>query len=212
MHIYCKICSKYSLPVGDDTMNYDIQPGSTKDHLIKAGLEELNAVGMQNFSTRHVAKSCGFSCAAPYKHFENTRQFIAEIFLYINQLYTAEQQEVLSRYADADSKTLIIQLSLHYIRFLIKYPQFRHIIMQNYSDCDPMVLDLRKQLSEETYKVVSRYCDEIGASEEVRQQQTFVIRSLVYGAAMFYGDNQAEFSDENVNMIASILERELHYC
>ena len=43
--------------------------GSTRDQLIQAGLEELTEHGIQNFSTRRVAKKCGISCAAPYKHF-----------------------------------------------------------------------------------------------------------------------------------------------
>lgn len=41
---------------------------STRETLILAGLEELNEYGVQHFSTRRVAKACGVSCAAPYKH------------------------------------------------------------------------------------------------------------------------------------------------
>ena len=45
---------------------------NTRDRLIQAGLEELNQYGVQHFSTRRVAKVCGVSCAAPYKHFKDT--------------------------------------------------------------------------------------------------------------------------------------------
>ena len=44
---------------------------NTREALILAGLEELNEYGIQHFSTRRVAKACGMSCAAPYKHFKD---------------------------------------------------------------------------------------------------------------------------------------------
>ena len=52
---------------------------NTREALILAGLEELNEYGIQHFSTRRVAKACGMSCAAPYKHFKDSHEFIAEI-------------------------------------------------------------------------------------------------------------------------------------
>jgi AcrR family transcriptional regulator len=53
--------------------------GGTREQLIRAGLQELNEYGIQNFSTRRVAKRCGVSCATPYKHFKDTQEFIAAI-------------------------------------------------------------------------------------------------------------------------------------
>ena len=52
---------------------------NTREALILAGLEELNEYGIQHFSTRRVAKACGMSCAAPYKHFKDSHEFIAAI-------------------------------------------------------------------------------------------------------------------------------------
>ena len=68
---------------------------NTREALILAGLEELNEYGIQHFSTRRVAKACGMSCAAPYKHFKDSHEFIAEILGYINRLYDAEQTVLL---------------------------------------------------------------------------------------------------------------------
>lgn len=70
---------------------------STRETLILAGLEELNEYGVQHFSTRRVAKACGVSCAAPYKHFKDSHEFIAEILGYINRQYDAEQRVVLEK-------------------------------------------------------------------------------------------------------------------
>ena len=68
---------------------------NTREALILAGLEELNEYGIQHFSTRRVAKAFGMSCAAPYKHFKDSHEFIAEILGYINRLYDAEQTVLL---------------------------------------------------------------------------------------------------------------------
>ena len=56
---------------------------SVREQLIIAGMEELEAHGIADFSLRRVATSCNVSCAAPYKHFESKEKLIDEIFNYI---------------------------------------------------------------------------------------------------------------------------------
>lgn len=182
--------------------------GSTRDQLILAGLEELNEHGIQSFSTRRVAKKCGVSCAAPYKHFKDTKEFIAQILNYINQLYNERQKKTLKKYAHCDSRTQLLQVSLDYIRFLAEYPEFRRIIMQNYKDCDEAYRSLRGQLSYQIYKVVSRYCRDAGMPDEVRKRKTFIVRSIIYGAALFFDNGEMEYTEENMDMVAAMLNRE----
>ncbi len=182
-------------------------PG-TRDQLILAGLEELNQYGIQNFSTRRVAKACGISCAAPYKHFKDTKAFIEAILDYINQIYAARQKKVLERYADCDSRTQLLQVALDYIRFLAEYPELRRIIMQNYKDSDESFRSLRGQLSYQIYKVVSRYCRDTNMPADVRRRKTFLVRSVVYGAALFFDNGEMEYNEENMAIVASILDRE----
>ena len=100
---------------------------STRETLILAGLEELNEYGVQHFSTRRVAKACGVSCAAPYKHFKDSHEFIAEILGYINRQYDAEQRVVLEKYKNASAREQLVQVSMHYIRFLTEHPAFRRM-------------------------------------------------------------------------------------
>ena len=50
-----------------------------RDELIRAGIEELNQHSLTDFSVRRIAAKCGVSAAAPYKHFKNKQEFIAEI-------------------------------------------------------------------------------------------------------------------------------------
>lgn len=180
----------------------------TKEKLLLAGVEELNDVGIQGFSTRRVAKKCGVSCAAPYKHFQDTHNFIAEILGYINHLYEKQQKVVLEKYEQSDSRTQLLQVSLDYIRFLVEYPQFRRVIMQNFRDCDEEYRCLRGQLSVQTYKVVSKYCKDVNMPSDVRERKTFVVRSIIYGAALFFDNGELEYNDKNMEMVAKQLERE----
>ena len=180
----------------------------TLERLILAGVEELNAYGVQHFSTRRVAKACGVSCAAPYKHFKDTHAFIAEILGYINRQYDAEQHVLLEKYEDASVREQLVQVSLHYIRFLTEHPAFRRIVMQNFQNCDEEYRVLRGQMSIKTYEVVSRYCAEVKMSPEVRKRKTFIVRAIIYSAALFFDNGELEYNEENMEQVRALLERE----
>lgn len=181
---------------------------STREKLILAGIEELNTYGIHRFSTRRVAKNCGVSCAAPYKHFKDTHAFIAEILKHINRSYSEQQKETLKQYRDCDSRTQLLEAAVGYIRFLTLNPEFRRIIMQNYGGSDPEFRSLRAKLSLPIYKLVTRYCQDVNMPIEVRRKKTFVVRSLIYGAALFFDNGEMTYNEESMEMIRGMLDRE----
>ena len=157
-----------------------------RQRLISAGLQELDQHGFETFSIRRIAKTCGVSCAAPYKHFENKQDFIAQIFAYINDIYHQRQAKTLTRYAGCSTR----------------------IIMQNYQNSEEKYRCLRGQLSSCTYDLVSRYCKEVNMPDDVRRWKTFIIRSIIYGAALFFENGEMEFAEENLQTVRSLLDRE----
>lgn len=183
-------------------------PLSTREQLILAGLDELNEYGVQHFSTRRVAKACGISCAAPYKHFKDTHEFIAEIFGYVNRLYDSEQAEVLEQCKDMSSREQLVEVSLRYIRFLTEHPAFRRIVMQNFQDCDEEYRVLRGKLSLKTDEIVTRYCEEVHMPDDVRRRKTFLVRAIIYSAALFFDNGELEYNEENMEKARALLERE----
>ena len=183
-------------------------PLSTREQLILAGLDELNEYGVQHFSTRRVAKACGISCAAPYKHFKDTHEFIAEIFGYVNRLYDSEQAEVLEQCKDMSSREQLVEVSLRYIRFLTEHPAFRRIVMQNFQDCDEEYRVLRGRLSLKTDEIVTRYCEEVHMPDDVRRRKTFLVRAIIYSAALFFDNGELEYNEENMEKARALLERE----
>lgn len=184
------------------------KPKTTKELLLDAGLEELNKYGISGFSTRRVAKSCGISCAAPYKHFADTKTFISEILIHINELYYVRQKNTIEKFKNSSLREQLVELSLDFVRFLVEYPEFRKVVMQNFDNCDETYKCLRGQLSSLTYEVVSEYCEEVKMPEDVRKRKVFIIRSIIYGGALFFDNGGMEYNDENMAMVRDMLERE----
>ena len=188
--------------------NEDKNYGGTREKLILAGLEELNEYGLHNFSSRRVAKKCGVSSAAPYKHFKDTHAFIAEILQYINDQYFARQKQTLERFAEYDSRRQLLESALDYIRFLVENPQFRRIITQNYRGSDEEFQALRGSLSVPIYRIMARYCRDVDMRSDVRRRKTFLFRSIIYGAAMSFDNGEMAYNEENMAMVSELLDRE----
>jgi len=181
---------------------------STKELLILSGLEELNSYGFNEFSVRRIAKRCGISCAAPYKHFDDKQCFIAAIIQYINDIWHARQDVIMAENADRSSRHQLLQMSLGYVRFLVENPVFRSIIMQNYEGFDEKYRALRSKLSVRTYDLVTKYCTEVNMPPEVRHRKTFIVRSVIYGAALFFDNNELQYTEDNMKMVEAMLDRE----
>ena len=183
---------------------------STKlhDQLINAGIEELNGHGIQDFSVRRIAARCGVSCAAPYKHFRDKQSFIAAILSYIDEKWEHQQKEVAKEFTASPTRKQLLEVCMAYIRFLVENPHLRSIIMFKFDVVDREYSILRGKLSKSTYLLVTRYCEEIGMSPEVRRRKTFVVRSLIYGAALMFDNGELDYTKENMDFVAYSIDRE----
>ena len=181
----------------------------TRALLIQAGLEELNEYGIAHFSSRRVAKKCGVSSAAPYKHFKDVDAFIVAILENLIEKYYARLENVLEAYADCDTGRQLVEVSLDYIRFLTEYPEFRRVIMQNYRFSDQKFQDLWRNITIQLYRVSARYSRDVNMSPVMRKRKTFMIRSIIYGAAMFIDQGTMPRGEESIDLARAMLEREL---
>jgi hypothetical protein len=178
-----------------------------REQLIAEGVKELNRYGFHDFSVRRIANQCGVSCAAPYKHFPDKQSFIAAIIQHINEAWAARQKEVVAQYPSSMREQLL-EVSLEYIRFLVENPYFRSVIMLKYEDFDKKYSKLKGALSMPTYILVEKYCKEVGMPEDVKHKKTFIIRSLIYGAALMFDNGELAYTKENMDMIESSISRE----
>ena len=105
-------------------MQNELGTASVKEQLIIAGIDELEAHGISDFSLRRVAAACNVSCAAPYKHFESKEELIDEIFGYIRTQLNLLLEQVGEIFKDNPKKKLV-ESGVAYIRFCIANPHFR---------------------------------------------------------------------------------------
>lgn len=180
---------------------------SLYNQLIVAGIEELNKYGLQSFSVRRIAAKCGVSCAAPYKHFADKQSFVAAIIEYVNTRWYERQELILTKYP-SDIRKQITQISLEYIRFLVENSYFRAIIMSKDDEFDMIYGNLRGKLSQLSADLVSKYCEKVNMPRDIRTRKTFVVRSLIYGAALMFDNGELPYTPENMESVAYSIDRE----
>ena len=178
-----------------------------REQLLLAGIDDINQNGIQNFSVRRVANACGVSCAAPYTHFEDKPAFLAAIVDYIDSLWKERKEKVLKKYPTG-SRRQLAEVSLEYVRFLVENPHFRSIIMGKDDEFDLRRGRSRGQVSDLTQGLIQDYCRSTGMSEQTRRLKTYVVRSLIYGAALMFDNGELDYNDENMALVAYAIERE----
>ncbi len=184
------------------------RPDGLRERLILAGIRVIEEDGVSGFSMRRTAAVCGVSCAAPYRHFRDKEDLLTAIILYINERWHDRQMEVLAGMEDCSVRQRLIGISLAYIRFLMDNPHFRSIIMIKDPGMRPEQVRIKSQLSQVVRELIDQYCTEVGMSEERRQVKTFVVRSMLYGAALMFDNGEIPYNDRNFSLIADAIERE----
>ena len=175
--------------------------------MIDAGIEEINQYGITGFSSRRVAASCGLSCAAPAKHFGDRNGFLAAIIEYVNEQWAAEQEKILKQY-EGSVRRQIVEESVGYVKFLVSHPHYRSILMLKDDEFDNTYHKKKGEISSPTQKLIAQYCEEAGLDERGRIQKTYVIRSLIFGAALMFDTGEIEQSDQMMEVVRSCIDRE----
>ncbi len=179
-----------------------------RERLIVAALNELEEVGFARFSVRRVATACGASCAAPYKHFKNKREFFEEILRYINGVWLERQENILINMEDATSRQKLVELAVDYIRFMVENPRFRTVLMIKDDTFDDGYLQIKAELSARSKELIRLYCDEVGMPPSVAKIKMYVVRSLIYGASLMFGNGELNYDERTMRYVRATIERE----
>ncbi len=178
----------------------------TKEALIRAGIHELREYGFTDFSIRRIAAECGVSCATPYRHFKNKDEFILEIFKYINRRWYTTQNVILSEYTEPRER--LIEMSVAYIRFLLDNPDYCTIIMLRNSGLTDEQQHEKHGISSCVRGLVRQYCDAAEMNEATRIRKTYVVRSLIFGAALMMVGGELSDDESTFDMIRATVARE----
>jgi len=98
-----------------------------KSDLIKKGLKILVAEGYEGFSLRKVARDCGVSQTAPYRHFKNKDELVLAIAQEAISKFNEVLQCAVDKYPD-DSQSQLKEMGYAYIEFFVKNPEYLHLI------------------------------------------------------------------------------------
>lgn len=180
---------------------------SRREDLIKAGIAEINEHGIAGFSIRRAATACGVSCAAPAKHFGDRNGFLAAIIEYVNLQWRDRQLHIIEENKDS-IRAQIIEVSVGYVQFLVEYPHFRSILMLKDDEFDNVYHKLRGELTSVTQKLIEKYCTSVNMDKETRIRKQYVIRSLIFGAALMFDNGEIEYNEKTLEYVRFNIDRE----
>lgn len=175
--------------------------------LIEAGIEEINRSGVAEFSVRRVAQACGVSCAAPYKHFKDRREFIAAIIEYVNEQWYERQEMILAACTDG-LRQQIVEIVVGYVRFLVEKPWFRSILMLKDEEFENLYHKARGQMSSRSQKLEAEYFAESGWSEEKIKRKLHIVRAILFGTVFLIETGEVAFSEQVLENIRNAVDRE----
>ncbi len=180
-----------------------------KQRLIEAGIGEIEAHGVRDFSLRRTAAACGVSCAAPYKHFKSKDELILAILGRYHDEWNEQKHAILSRFP-ADYREQLTEMSIAYIRFLVSNPAYRTIIMSGneLGEEKNAIITQNTGLSDLSLERIALYCEEQRMPDEIKKAKLFIVRSLIYGAALMISNGELADDKDTYEMVRHAISRE----
>lgn len=178
---------------------------AVRDRLIEAGIRELETYGVQGFSLRRVAQTCGVSCAAPYKHFKDKGALIEAITETINTEWFNRQEETLRRFG-TDTDAQLRAICKEYLRFLCENPNFCTLITQRDEATGKWHLNQLFNQSSRTKRLIVQFAQKHHMSEEDVYSSVCAVRAVLYGAAMMNQNDDMRPTEETIQILSRMID------
>ena len=178
-----------------------------REVLLLAGISEINAQGVTGFSIRRVAAACGVSCAAPYKHFKDKKEFIAAIIDYVNGEWRQRQEEILAEYS-GDLRRQLVEMTCGYIHFLMEKPYFRSILLLKDEEFDNIYHRPRGELSSRSQQLEKEIFQTNMFTPEAFKRKLHVIRALLFGTMFMLDTGELKYNEETIKNFRYSIDRE----
>ena len=178
-----------------------------REVLLLAGITEINANGVTGFSIRRVAAACNVSCAAPYKHFKDKREFIAAIIEYVNEQWAQRQQEILSGCGNT-LREQIVAVCCGYLEFLMEKPNFRSILMLKDEEFDNIYHKKRGEMSSRSQKMEADFFAASGFTPETFKRKFHLVRAMIFGTIFMMDTGELEYNEETMLNFRYCINRE----
>ena len=98
-----------------------------KEEMILSCIRIMGAEGYDSFSMRKVAKACGVSHTAPYRHFKNKESLIEAVVEQVNSAFNQVLLEAMDRYP-GDANSQLREMAFSYVKFLVENPEYMRFL------------------------------------------------------------------------------------
>jgi len=183
-------------------MKKTVNDEGVRTRLILAALDELMVHGVSDFSLRRVASIAQVSCAAPYRHFKDKDELIAETAEYIISKWSLLTDQIITAYGN-DPKRALVALCVAAVQFWVANGNFRSLLIPEQGS----------ELSERMKRFdepILRYVEKASASSDLdaTEKTQKLVLSLVYGTVVLVATGKissdtatSALSDEIVSLL-----------
>lgn len=184
--------------------------GYLKKTLIEKGIDYIRKYGVETMSFRKLAAMCNVSHAAPYKHFKDKEDFVAQIISYVIDKFSKILLEVIHEYED--SPDLMLELGVAYVDFFAKNPNYFFIMFTGGGINFDFVFstDNNKENSFPPYQiykdVVIRFMEKMNIPPEENADQILFMWALVQGIASIFTLQGIQYNEEQKEAIRRTLK------
>ncbi|MGL4820186.1 MAG: TetR/AcrR family transcriptional regulator [Bacilli bacterium] len=183
--------------------------GDLRSDLIRQGLVVLNDEGLENLSLRKVAKLCGVSHTAPYKHFENKEALVQAISDEVRDRFVAALQKAVDQYPGRPYEQ-VGALGAYYVTFMVENPDYMKFLFLNSSIETICYADGQFLKSEEMAFEIFKNCAEAmfreaGLPPAVYGMNVLTMWSVVHGYALLVAKKNLDVGEDYVGVLMQML-------
>lgn len=189
--------------------------GNLRNDMIKNGLKLLTNKGYEEFSLRKVAKMCGVSHTAPYKHFKNKDDLICAIISEGTEKFKKSLEKISLEYT-TDFKAQVLELGKKYVKFMVENPDyFKLLIMDNLSNkvfiCNHNLSCIKGDSFDSFRKSILNYLNSVKGccSNEELNLSVLSLWSTIHGLAIMLTNKTLIYSGNYMDLVDKILRRNL---
>lgn len=172
-----------------------------REKLILSGIEKVWLHKLRDFSLRKAAACCRLSCATLYEHFRDKNTFLLTAAQYIYTQWRTIQQRTLESCTRPRG-------NLHRLHPISSGNPAFPLLYLAQEPCRETHLRAISEISPCSAELIRQYCEEVHMPEDVRRHKIFVVRSLLYGAALMFDNGELLYTPENPENARRMIDRE----
>ncbi len=199
--------------------NQSYHHGRLKEELIDQGIKLLNREGYENFSLRKLAKLCGVSHAAPYKHFKNIDELIEAITQKVLTDFSSTLFSAIEKYS-TDYALQLHKMGKKYVQFMVENPEYLKFLFINRNTPPVSIKDSSfvDANSNDPFSIFARTAsnffdsiDSIDSNPDSKVTYILTMWSLVHGISELIINNSIVLEGDYMEYVDKMLLNSIFY-